>query len=105
MNWLDALADLASIVTAIVAGGAVALYWCGRKERQRRLEVYLRTTPDRDSGSDRAGEVTVGTLMAKLSMTEAQVLEAAFSSSKITPVHRGDRGPIQQAMMLKYTGD
>jgi hypothetical protein len=39
MNPLDALADLASIVTAAVAVVAAGWYWCGRKRRQGDLKT------------------------------------------------------------------
>lgn len=98
MNPLDAAADLASIVTAAVAVVAAGWYWCGRKRRQRRLEDYLRDTlPAAPKGLSVAG------LMADLRMTEAQIFEAGFSSSKITAVHRPPREntPLQHAILFR----
>jgi hypothetical protein len=97
MNPLDAAADLASIVTAAVAVVAAGWYWCGRKRRQRRLEDYLRSRLQaKPKGLSVAG------LMADLRMTEAQVFEAGFSSSKIEAAHSSPREdtPLQHAILF-----
>jgi len=77
---LEVIANLASIVTAIIA----TLAWWGfilRKKSQRQmLESYLSRLK---RNSDDSGKRTIMHLSARLKMTEQQVLDAAFASSSI----------------------
>lgn len=43
MPWLELLAHLASVLTALVAAAAAVYYWNDKKAKQRRLEVYCTT--------------------------------------------------------------
>jgi hypothetical protein len=81
-NALSVVANLAQIVTAIVAaffGGRVL--WRGYCRRCA-LEKYLEVQRKMDEGSSGQGNGlrTILHLMSQLAMTDAQVLEAAFAS-------------------------
>jgi hypothetical protein len=85
MDWqnvLSIVANVAQIVTAIVAaffGGRVL--WRAHRRRCA-LEEYLKAERKREEGPSGEGHGlrTILHLMSQLAMTEAQVLEAAFAS-------------------------
>lgn len=79
---LDTAANLASILTAIAAVAAWGYFYCSRWQRQRQLERYLKDVKESASSSE-VGRRTIMHVSGKLKMTEAQVLEAAFSSANI----------------------
>lgn len=87
MATLNDLADLASLVTAAVAGLAVGKHYWDKCARRRKLESYL---VGQKLGSQDKGQRSLIHLVAALSMTEAQLLEAAFSSKKIRIRRKSD---------------
>jgi hypothetical protein len=86
------VADVAEIATAVVAVGAAGVYAFQRFERQRRLEEYLAKERREGAKSDvyNTGARTIIHLMGRLSMTEAQVMEAGFASKKIASIVAAD---------------
>lgn len=98
---LEILANLASIATAIVAGGAAVLYWLDGCEKKRRLESYLRQEK-LDNPNRRIHSVLH--LMSALGMTEAEIFKVSFSSqhiiSKIRP--NPDTG-LAEYIMFEYS--
>lgn len=80
MPDLNILANVASILTALIAVGASLYLWCDRNRKRKRLEKYLK--------AERAH--TVVHLMAKLGMTEAEILHASFESSLVVHKIRKD---------------
>jgi hypothetical protein len=86
MSGLEIWANIASIATAIVAGGAAVAYWRDGCKKQKRLEDYLRQ--EKLDNSERRIH-SVLHLMSALGMTEAEIFKASFSSqhivSKIRP--------------------
>jgi hypothetical protein len=86
MSILSDIADGATIVTALTAGGAAFYFWYQRRERMRRLERYLeKAKRDYDSGGYGGETFRVSHLTANCLMTEAQIFEAALISSKVRP--------------------
>lgn len=80
MIYLESIANIASILTAIAA---VAAWWCyvrdGYRKRMR-LENYLRQ--DLNENPAKHSHTTLH-LMAELGMTEAEIFQAAFSSRHV----------------------
>jgi hypothetical protein len=85
---LSMFADLAAIMTAFFAGWAYLTFRQRRHRKQRRLEQYLQDqlrSANSKNGKD-TGTRSVTHLMARVALTEADVLEAAFASKKIRPL-------------------
>jgi len=79
---LDTVANLASIVTAVAAVAAWGYFYCSRWQRRHQLERYLKSVKEVATDTE-VGRRTIMHVSGKLKMTEAQVLEAAFSSANI----------------------
>jgi hypothetical protein len=75
---LQALADLASIITAVIAAGAAVWYFRQRRQKTLSLENYLKV----ETGGNETRR-TVTHLAAVLGMTEADVIDAAIRSRHI----------------------
>jgi hypothetical protein len=86
MDILSAIADVATILTAIVATGAAFLFWRQKRERIGRLERYLEKAKLEYERSGYGGSARrVSHLMANCLMTQGQIFEAALASAKIKP--------------------
>lgn len=79
---LNELANVASILTALIAAGASVYLWSDRHGKRKRLEKYLKSERDRAH--------TIVHLMAKLGLTEAEILHASFASSHVVHKVRKD---------------
>lgn len=82
---LDTVANLAAILTAMVAGGAWVQFQWERRQRRVRLDRYLR--------DDRGGQnnpATIAELMAALAMSEGDVMDAAFRSNSVRRCQRAE---------------
>lgn len=79
---LDVLANVASILTALIAAGASVYLWSDQRRKRKRLEEYLK--------AKRGHAHTVVHLMAKLGMTEAEIIHASFASSHVVHKVRKD---------------
>ena len=77
---LDDAANLASILTAVVATGAAVFYWFDRRSKRIRLEQYLKAKKSTNSPEYIHSVIH---LMAELGMTEAEILHASFVSRYI----------------------
>jgi hypothetical protein len=86
MDW-DAIltigADVAAIITGVVAVTGGCLYLRNKLSRRSCLEHYLEAERRADEPEAKSGTRSVLHLMGHLSMTEAEVLEAAFGSKSI----------------------
>lgn len=81
---LATLSDLATMLTALVAGGAWAQFQLERLQRRVRLEQHLATRhPDHNPAS-------IPELMADLGMSEQDIMDAAFRSKRIRRERRTD---------------
>lgn len=74
---LSSIADFAAIATAAIAAGVTIYYWIDRCQKRLRLERYLKS---KKMTSQTEYIHSVIHLMAELGMTEAEILQAAFSS-------------------------
>lgn len=72
--------DWAAILTAAVAVWAYGQYLWHRRCQTKALEEYLKAEKNRP---DNKGQRTIIHLMARLSMTEAEVVSASFRSKKV----------------------
>ena len=86
LEVLGTLANVASIVTAVVAAWVALYYWHDRCAKQKRLEQYLKAEHEKSN----ALAHTIVHLMAKLGMTEAEILRASFASPHIVHKIRKD---------------
>jgi hypothetical protein len=85
MQVLALIANIAEIVTGVVAAVVGGTYMFRRRQRRLALETYLQSKRLKDEGPGGSGHGlrTVLHLVAHLAMTEEQILEAAFASRKI----------------------
>ncbi len=97
MAYLDVIANVASIVTAIVAGGFAVITWCAMCAKRKRLEEYLMA---QEASNPKEKAHTVVHLMAKLGMTEAEILRASFASRHVTHKIRPDYDTGLAAQLL-----
>lgn len=97
MSWLEILANLASILTAVVAGGAAVYYWHDSCAKRKRLEQYLKA--EHEKNPDKHTH-TVVHLMAKLGMTEVEILRASFASPHVLHKTRKDYDTGMAAQLL-----
>ena len=115
MDWLGPFANLAAILTAAVAVFGYGAYLLDRYRKRRRLERYLRS--ERQNAEAREKDETGGEgtrkkdtgqrsllhLMARLGMTEAELLQASFRSSHIKRrVARDDQTGRAAALLLQW---
>jgi hypothetical protein len=84
---LNTVSNVASILTALIAAVASLLFWRDRRSKRTRLERYLKrekaTNPSQCCH-------TVIHLMAKLGLTEEEILHASFCSRHIIHKSRKD---------------
>jgi hypothetical protein len=86
-EWLRIGANIASILTTMIAAGASIVFWANRRSKRVRLENYLKAKKQKDP--DEAFSVT--RLMADLGMTEAEIFAASFASRHVVRGIRRDR--------------
>ena len=100
MMDLGIWADGAALSTAGIALFWSGYYAVGRYRKRRALEDYLKK--DRASGKDN-GQRTILHLMAKLAMTEGEILRAAFHSKHVArPLAANVKTRRAEAMLLEY---
>lgn len=95
MIWLDTLANVAAIVTALVAVVAYGSYLLTLRARTRAVESLLKAK--NKSGDD---SLRLDQIAGELALTVEQVLEAASKSKRI----KGTTGPHGTERRLRYVG-
>ena len=73
-EWLRIGANIASILTAVIAAGASIFYWASKRSKRIRLENYLKAKKERSPDEP----FSITRLMADLGMTEAEIFAASF---------------------------
>ena len=86
-EWLRIAANIASILTSIIAVAASTIYWLNKRSRRVRLESYLKVKKEKSSTE----AFSITRLMADLGMTEAEIFAASFASRHIVRGIRRDR--------------
>ncbi|HKM48941.1 MAG TPA: hypothetical protein VJX69_15225 [Terriglobales bacterium] len=77
---LETVANLAEVLTAIVAAIVAVYYWCDQRKKRVRLEDYLR----KENLENPAKKThTVLHLMANVGLKEDEILKASFRSQHI----------------------
>lgn len=79
MNDIEIIADISAILTAIVAVVGYSCFVIDRYVKQCKLEKYLKN--EKQDGDK--GQRSLLHLMAKLGMTEPELLQASFRSKYI----------------------
>ncbi|MGB0572683.1 MAG: hypothetical protein ACPGQM_11585 [Alphaproteobacteria bacterium] len=79
-DWLGFIANIAAIVTALVAFAGSAWYVIERAGKRRRLEAHLKA--ERDTGKDK-GQRSILHLVARVGLTEQEIMQASFRSKHI----------------------
>jgi hypothetical protein len=100
-NWLGVAADWSAILTAGVATVAYARFVSAQRKRRNALEQYLRD--EKLNGVDGARR-TIMHLMANLSMSEAEVLQAGFQSDLVRAVPGVDEEGRAVRLYFEYAG-
>jgi len=78
---LEILANVASVFTALVAVLAACYYALDRRRKREKLENYLR---DAKRENPNRHTYTILHLMAQLGLTESEILNASFSSRRVS---------------------
>lgn len=99
-EFIEIGANLASMLTAVVASCAYCSYLHQRKQKRDRLENYLKRV--KEKGTDQ-GQRTVMHLISKLGMTETEIIDAAFQSSHIVRKVMTDEDGIASKLLLEYS--
>lgn len=98
-HLLEITSHWAAILTAAVAVFAYGRYVYERFNKRRKLEEHLKN--ERDLGTDQ-GKRSVLHLMANLSMSESEVLDAAFRSTRVRPAVSVDCQGRAEAILFVY---
>ena len=75
-EWLRIGANIASILTSIIAVGASVVYWENKRSKRTRLERYLKAKKERSPND----AFSATRLMADLGMTEEEIFAASIAS-------------------------
>lgn len=99
---LGITASWAAILTAVVATVAYGRFLWAQNSQRWIVERHLRS--EKQAALD-SGQRTVLHLMARLSLTEAEVLSAAFRSNKISPVVGVNDEGRADTLLFEYSGE
>jgi hypothetical protein len=99
---LGVTANWAAILTALIALLAYGRYECARNRKRRCLEEYLKAEKAKATNK---GQRTILHLVARLSMTEGDVLDAAFRSKRVRCVTNSDHEGYVAQLLFEYVGD
>lgn len=99
-DWLGLVANFAAIATALVAVAGSAWFVMERGAKRRRLEAYLKA--ERDKGQDK-GQRSILHLVARVGLTEPEILQASFRSKHIGRVLTTNKADgIAKDVLLEY---
>lgn len=96
---LETFSHWAAILTAGVAVWAYSRYLYERRQKRLRLEAHLKA--EKEAGQNK-GQRTVLHLVARLGMTNTEVVDAAFRSKCIGRVVHTDKKGHASALMFEY---
>ena len=95
LHWLEAAANIAAVITAVVATLAYGRFLYERCQKRQRLEAYLK-------GDAQRGGRSLLDLAATLGMTETEIMDAAFRSQHIRRTVTTDLMGSPSKMLLEY---
>lgn len=102
MSILDNVAHIAAILTSVIAVFGYGKYRFDGVNKRLKLESYLKAEKDNASAGNK-GQRSILHLMAKLGMTESEILQASFNSKRI--YRRIAANPVNnraEALLLEY---
>ena len=105
MSWIVAhlgtIANVAAILTAIIAFFGYGAYLLDQRSKRTSLEKYLRA--EKQGGTDR-GQRSILHLMANVGMTEAEIIQASFRSKNISrKIAKDDSSGRAEALLMEWT--
>ncbi|MCB1521768.1 MAG: hypothetical protein KDJ37_14500 [Hyphomicrobiaceae bacterium] len=99
MHWLDVIGNIAATATAIVASFGYLHYRYDQRRKRLKLESYLKTRKQ----SEKTWQHSILHLTAKLSMSEAEILNASFASPNIRRLIAMDNETgLASQLLLEY---
>jgi hypothetical protein len=102
-QYIEIAGNWAAILTAGVATFAFGKYLFDKRARKEALEKYLKG--EKSKGEDQ-GQRSIVHLVARLGMTEAQILEASFQSDKIARRVAADKETGRASdILLEWKGE
>ncbi len=102
MVSLEVIAHLCAIATAVVAVYGYVHYRRSIILKRKRLEAYLRS--EKEKGGDQ-GQRSLLHLMARVGLTEAELLQASFESDRIDRKVAANKTTNRaEALLLEYVG-
>lgn len=100
MTWFGVLANVSAILTAVVAVFAYGSYRWSQYQKCQRLESYLKSEKAK---STNRGQRSLLHLMAKVGMTEAELIQASFRSTHIDrKIAKDDKTGRADALLLEW---
>lgn len=103
MNWLGDIANLFAVTTGLVAVYGYGAYRLGIYRKRKQVEDYLRQRRDDGRESGKQGAHSLLHLVAKLGMTEAELVQASFQSRHIDRlVRKGAEDNLARDILLVY---
>ena len=100
---LEFLANVSAILTAAIAVAAWGFYQCGLCKKKKTLESYLKQ--EKVKSKDK-GQRSILHLMAKLGLTESEVLQASFKSRHIKrQLTTDEETGLANSILLEYVGN
>lgn len=100
MSWLATIANIAAILTALVAVGGYSAYRIDQYFKRRQLEIYLKSEKQKQLDH---GQRSLLHLMAKLGMTTSELLQASFKSNHVDrKVSANDKTGRAEALLLEW---
>jgi len=100
MRLLEVVANLAEILTAVIAGIAYLSYKHDQDKKREKLEVYLRS--ERQANPAKHTH-TILNVMAEVALTYDEILKASFKSSHIERVvHKNRDTGLADDILLRY---
>jgi hypothetical protein len=103
IHVLEITAHWAAILTALVAAGAYVLYRWDIHSKRIQLENYLKAEKAAAGAAGNKGQRSILHLMARLGLSEAELLQASFGSKHIVRRIAADPGTRRaDAILLEY---
>ena len=82
-DWIRIIANIASITTAILASVAWGNFKFEARKKMRKMETYLKEAKESDAKIGKRGLRSILNLMARVGLTEDEVLKSSFKSAHI----------------------
>ena len=101
-HLLEIAANWAAVLTALIAASFYGRHVLLRCLKRSRLEDYLKA--EKAKGINK-GQRTVLNIVAHLSVTESDVLDAAFRSKRVQCVTSSDKDGYVSKLLFEYAGD